>query len=473
MKNTIPTLTNGVVHYMAHHLHAFVKFSEIDKIKNMLKRSRNKILLVVDHKQKILQMKYREGQIEYYGKKGMSFLGTMVVHWVVDKDNIGWYEYLFFDYVFKGYSGQDHIQVASALKVITQEVKKAIPLVDSIIIQSDNSNCFASQQLIPFIHYLNEENIGSRIAIERWVFTEAQTGRGRLDTYFSYINLVLKSFVEDDNDMTLEEHIIQALGFRGGIAGTTGFLLNCSNFTQHIIQGGKFNTSTVKRRETHDIWWKSRHEVHIQASSSLTPVEIIGRSKLNEHHNTKWYVPVLLVSYSSKPALLIKDKHSSHVELHSAITCSKGKALQQALSAVGAFTHPNTTTGDIPSITSLPDILTIGWAKHPWNDPNRLPHHCILKLMELYNMGNQDKKNKVSAERSHQIIVQDILFDQWDLQLDVTIPKIKAFFSMTPARMSRTLQTAELVDDDVLNAEMELVQCENADESLLPMDVEI
>ena len=35
----------------------------------------------------------------------------------------------------------------------------------------------------------------------RWIFTEAQTGKGKLDTYFSFLNTKLKSFVEDDNNI--------------------------------------------------------------------------------------------------------------------------------------------------------------------------------------------------------------------------------------------------------------------------------
>ena len=36
-------------------------------------------LIVVENEQKTSQMKYREGQVEYFGKIGMSMLGTMLV----------------------------------------------------------------------------------------------------------------------------------------------------------------------------------------------------------------------------------------------------------------------------------------------------------------------------------------------------------------------------------------------------------
>eukprot|EP00957_Ditylum_brightwellii_P103114 7858663-Ditylum_brightwellii.AAC.1 len=53
----------------------------LHKIKNDLKINASNVLMVIDHKQKVLQMKYREGQVEYCGKRGMSVFGAMIVTW--------------------------------------------------------------------------------------------------------------------------------------------------------------------------------------------------------------------------------------------------------------------------------------------------------------------------------------------------------------------------------------------------------
>lgn len=44
---------------------------------------KSRTLIIMDHKQKILSMKYGEGQVEYYGKKGMSLLGSMIIECVI------------------------------------------------------------------------------------------------------------------------------------------------------------------------------------------------------------------------------------------------------------------------------------------------------------------------------------------------------------------------------------------------------
>ena len=69
----------------------------------------------------------------------------------------------------------------------------------------------------------------------KWIFIEAQTGRGQLDSHFSYVNLVLKSYVEDGNIVLLEEVIFKAMSFNGGIAGTSAVLINCTELDGKCI----------------------------------------------------------------------------------------------------------------------------------------------------------------------------------------------------------------------------------------------
>ena len=106
-----------------------------------------------------------------------------------------------------------------------------------VFLQSDNATCFASQELIPYIYHLNAKSLSKgEWVISKWIFTEAQTRRGRLDTHFLYINLVLKAYIEDGNDVILEDYIIDALSFCGGIADTTVLLYNCSNLSSKILE---------------------------------------------------------------------------------------------------------------------------------------------------------------------------------------------------------------------------------------------
>ena len=95
-------------------------------------------------------MRYRERQVDYFGKKVMSLLGMMEVRWKVDY-KISGFEYSFVDYFIKGYSGQDHVQVTAVIQLYVETVQDRHPASNNIIIHSYNASGFASHELIPLI----------------------------------------------------------------------------------------------------------------------------------------------------------------------------------------------------------------------------------------------------------------------------------------------------------------------------------
>ena len=101
-----PTITS----YKYHQVRAF---SQFEKLKSKVKISRlKKCGLWFDHKQKIIPMGFCEGQIEYFGKRGMSLLGFMLVIRGIKgfdgktKEGITYY---FYDVVMDKYSSQGSV----------------------------------------------------------------------------------------------------------------------------------------------------------------------------------------------------------------------------------------------------------------------------------------------------------------------------------------------------------------------------
>ena len=72
--------------------------------------------------------------------------------------------------------------------------------------------------------------------IFRWLFIEAQTGHGWSNTHFPFIKNILIPYVEDENDIDLEEYIINALKLPGGTAGTTGILIYLSMIPKDALE---------------------------------------------------------------------------------------------------------------------------------------------------------------------------------------------------------------------------------------------
>ena len=79
------------------------------------------IYMVPDHKQNVWQMRYQEGQIYYYGLEVIILLVFMIIRWKVD-GNVSGFEYPFFDFVIKGYSGQDNVQMAAVTPLAVDTV---------------------------------------------------------------------------------------------------------------------------------------------------------------------------------------------------------------------------------------------------------------------------------------------------------------------------------------------------------------
>lgn len=478
MLSATATMQKTLVDYMAHCVRAKVQFAAIQETKAELKRDRSMALIVLDHKQKILPIKFREGQVEYFGKKGMSLLGSMIIRFL-ETEELSGYEYQFSDYIFKGYSGQDNIQVAAAIEVIVDQTRRRFPEIKNIVIQSDNASCFASQELVPFIFHLNQESAeksGPRIS--KWLFTEAQTGRGRLDTHFSYINVFLKGYVENDKIVTREEHIFQALSYNEGIAGTTVTLLDCKGFPKGSCITKKFKSTKIGTRSTHEINWSDgngeQNAVQIVESSRVTSPEIFTRQKMMQHTKVPMFVEILGEYTSPKPPLYKKEstEAESDVEPVTPLKSDRAKALETAWSHIEA---PNISEAT-PSPTrrsNIPQGLQYGWAKYGGNSKdNALGADCLQTLVELYNIGRNDKKKKVTAERAHQVVVDTVIAGSWDEILLCSVSKIKAFFQLTPKKMEQTVAKGRLGNDAMYYSTRDMMLEEREDAALTLLDGE-
>ena len=58
----------------------------------------------------------------------------------------------------------------------------------------------------------------------------------------------------------------------------------------------------------------------------------------------------------------------------------------------------------------------------------------LCKLSDLYQLGHVDKKRKISADRALRILIEELIYDDWEQQVVISVPRIKAFFSLSPAK---------------------------------------
>ena len=96
--------------------------------------------------------------------------------------------------------------------------------------------------------------------------------------------------MEDGNDIVLEEHILRELSFRGGIAGTTGVLVDCDKLNGPSVTK-KFKSRIIGTRSTHEIRWYE-DKIDIYESSEITDAEVILDERLKLHQKNNLDVSV-------------------------------------------------------------------------------------------------------------------------------------------------------------------------------------
>ena len=193
-----------------------------------------------DHKQKTLPMRKHEGQIEYFGKRGMSLLGAMFVRRekraLKGEEKVGLACY-FYDVVVDKFPSQDNVQVLAIFTSMLSLIHAECPTLQRIMVGSDNASCLVSHDSIPYIHNLNQQILG--MTVGKWTRTEACAGKNRLDTHFSYANVKLKSHVMDGHDVITEKDTCDVISYHGGISRTTAVLFDGGTLEGPVLRNKK------------------------------------------------------------------------------------------------------------------------------------------------------------------------------------------------------------------------------------------
>ena len=98
-----------------------------------------------------------------------------------------------------------------------------------------------------------------------------------MDTHFSYLNVQFKSYIEGDNDILIEDDIVKAMKFNGGIAGTTVVLVDATSLGNKKAINKKLNVFKTGSRSTHEICWLDDRVQVIESSGiSIDPLYTEG-----------------------------------------------------------------------------------------------------------------------------------------------------------------------------------------------------
>ena len=252
MKRMAEITRQELCHYSSHLVRGWWQENELRKIREGLVDARNRVMIVIDHKQKVLPKRQNEKQSDYYAKRGMSLLGGMVLR-AVDEDESTVICASFIDVVMNNTWSQTNTDVKPGVEAILEEVHKQLPDVNEAVIVSDQAGAFSSPTHAPFIYGLRARGLP---LVLRWVYTEAQCGKSFLNAHFAYINMKLHSAILQEQSFLDQAGLFQALSFESPIHGSTVLLVNELQSLDHVqsyCEDAIGNVKVLKIRSIHEM----------------------------------------------------------------------------------------------------------------------------------------------------------------------------------------------------------------------------
>lgn len=179
-------------------------------------------VIVIDHKQKIEPVNFRESSAQYYGKKGISLLGAAVIWRTETKGQ------LFTHYIdtIICQNKQDAYQVQAVIENILLTLQGVMSGIKDVVFVSDNGAALSNKQNLVYIWSRNSNKWNIDVTVSRWLFFESQCGKTILDTHFSFVGMAIRSFARTTRPVSTPQDVYDACINDGGIEATSTVLLD-------------------------------------------------------------------------------------------------------------------------------------------------------------------------------------------------------------------------------------------------------
>ncbi|KAL9978800.1 hypothetical protein ACROYT_G016364 [Oculina patagonica] len=169
---------------------------------------------------KLLPMKFRETQSQWFAKRGLSWHFSAVIHnsGHPDCQAEGNGEHVIHTYVAAfDDCKQDWFSVACIIEEVLVTVKETHPTVSKAVLRSDNAGCYHSTSLLTTI---NSSSKRTGVEVIRYDFSDPQAEKDLCDRKIAPCKQRLRNYVAENNDVQTAEDVKKGLESPPGIAGT-------------------------------------------------------------------------------------------------------------------------------------------------------------------------------------------------------------------------------------------------------------
>ena len=138
----------------------------------------NDVMITCDWAMKFLPRRYREGQLDWFAKRGINW--HVSVSLIKLEQKLQTMTHL---HLFRTQTSQDASTTTAIVTDVVQDLKKLLPNLGNVHIFSDNAGCYKSSVTLSSLRH----DVGPRLA--SYNFSESQNGKGNNNT-FNWIMLL-------------------------------------------------------------------------------------------------------------------------------------------------------------------------------------------------------------------------------------------------------------------------------------------
>ena len=168
------------------------------------------IMLIMDWAMKFLPTRFREQMTDFYGKRGRSWHVSAVIVKTEEGFEVECYVHLF------NSCTQNWFSIASIIEHVLSMIKNQNPNITDAYLKSDNAGCYHNSQLLLALPGISRR---TGISIQRYDFSDPQSGKDICDRKISPMKGHIRRFVNEKNDVVSAEDMKRALESHGGVKG--------------------------------------------------------------------------------------------------------------------------------------------------------------------------------------------------------------------------------------------------------------
>ncbi len=208
-------------------------------------------LIVMDWAMKFVQIRYREKQSDWFGKRGFNWH----ISSVISKKSDGQYEITSYAHLFDSCK-QDWYTVAFILEDLLGTISKENPEITQAVLRSDEEGCYHNNLLLAAIRDVSKR---SKIKVSTYHFSEPQYGKDVCDCILCPLKSSIRRYCNERNDILSAKNMREALQKRP-VKGTTVSvnLVNSEKMQLVVNKQKNFSLFHNFQYESKGVWvWKA------------------------------------------------------------------------------------------------------------------------------------------------------------------------------------------------------------------------